>query len=180
MEVIINDKAILQQLTVDPERALKYMYDSFYSYICGVVYRMVNDASTAEDIAQEVFFEVWKKKDKIELTTGLKPYLRRAAVNRTLNYIRARKMKFEQESDASEISNHEHSTVEVMAADELQTRINRCIESLPEKCRVVFAMSRFEHMSYQEIAEALDISKKTVENQIAKALKALRMNVLQI
>lgn len=141
---------------------------------------MVNDASTAEDIAQEVFFEVWKKKDTIQLTTGLKPYLRRAAVNRTLNHIRAQRMKFEEEADATEISTTEHGTIELMAADELKAKIDKSIEMLPEKCRVVFAMSRFEFMSYQEIADALDISKKTVENQIAKALKHLRASVLQI
>lgn len=177
--MILEGQNIIDRLKVNPEQTLKWMYDNYYSYVCSVVYRMINDASKAEDIAQDVFFEIWKKREQIELNIGLKPYIRRAAVNKTLNFIRAKKMVFEEEESALEISNETHGAPEQMEADEMQQNINKAIDRLPEKCRAVFALSRFEELSYQEIADKLQISKKTVENQISKALKLLRLAILQ-
>ncbi len=177
--VELEEVNIIERLRKEPESTLKWMYDNYYSYVCGVVYRMVNDGTTAEDIAQEVFFQIWKNREKIELSIGFKPYIRRAVVNRTLNHIRSRKMKFEDEESALEVSSEKYGTVEKMEADELRKSIFECIETLPEKCRIVFGLSRFENLSYKEISEKLNISKKTVENQISKALKHLRASILQ-
>lgn len=162
---------------MDPNGTLKMIYDNYYSYVCSVVYKMVNDSVIAEDIAQEVFFEIWKKRDQIELSVAFRPYVRRAAVNRTLNYLRGKKVMFEEEDSALEISTDPHTTLDHMEASEMQSVINRSIEGLPEKCRIIFALSRFENMSYREISEQLSISRKTVENQISKAIKILRKAV---
>jgi len=175
----IVEENIIDSLRSSPESALQWMYDNYYSYVCSVVYRMIKDATTAEDIAQEIFLEVWRKREQIQLNIGIKPYLRRSAVNRTLNHIRSKKMVFEDEEKAAEIKSETHSTTEEMEGREMQEQINKAIDMLPEKCRIVFAMSRFEELSYQEIAEKLEISKKTVENQISKALKFLRLTLLQ-
>lgn len=176
----IENKAILQEpnlielLTSNPEAALKEMYNKYYTYLCYAVYKVLPDRNIAEDLVQEVFFEVWKKRDNININLSLGSYLKRAAVNKTLNYIRDRKIKFEEEEAAPPIVDQEVRAQENMEANELQDRINEAIESLPEKCRIVFAMSRYEEMSYREISEKLGISIKTVENQISKALKILR------
>jgi len=175
--LIAEEQNIIQRLREEPNRTLKWIYDSYYSYVCSVVYKMVNDSVIAEDIAQEVFFEIWKKREQIELNVAFRPYIRRAAVNRTLNHLRGKKIVFEEQESALEISNDQYTTLDHLQAGELQETINKTIENLPDKCRVVFALSRFESLSYQEIANQLDISKKTVENQISKAIKILRSAV---
>lgn len=177
--MIIADENIVQALRDSPETALKWMYDEYYSYVCSIVYRMINDSAKAEDIAQDVFFEIWKKRETIEINTFFKAYLRRAAVNKTLNHIRSKKMDFEQEENAVDIDDGQHSSHQNMEANEMQKRINDSIDQLPEKCRIVFAMSRYENLSYQEISDKLEISRKTVENQISKALKFLRSKLYE-
>lgn len=104
----------------------------------------------------------------------MKAYLKRAAVNRTLNFIRDNKITFEGEEELPILKGKITGASAKMEADELQEMINRAIDGLPERCRMIFLLSRFEDMSYNEIAQKLDISVKTVENQISKALKILR------
>lgn len=176
----VQDQNVISWLRKQPEAALQWMYDNYYNYVCGTVYRMTGDTSLAQDIAQDVFFDLWKKRETIEIRTAFKPYIRQAAVNKTLNHIRKKQLILDEEDAAAEVVSDEHSTIDLMEVDELRASIHRSIDELPEKCRIIFALSRFEHLSYQEIADKLDISKKTVENQISKALKALRMNVLSL
>jgi len=173
------DTHILDTLKEQPEIALKVLYDQFYAYICSVVYKMVGDSSLAEDIAQEVFVEVWKRRESLDVNLSLRGYLRRVAVNKTLNHIRSQKMNFEEEDAVLQIPSNENSSQKVLEAADLQKVINDSINKLPDKCRVVFGLSRFEELSYKEISSELGISVKTVENQISKALKLVRKAVLE-
>ncbi|MEL6864763.1 MAG: sigma-70 family RNA polymerase sigma factor, partial [Bacteroidota bacterium] len=117
----------------------------------------------------------WKKRHRINIQTSLKAYLKRAAVNKSLNYIRDQKIKFEEVGKAPVLSTKSHNAQ--LEAKELQEQINLAVNALPERCRIIFSLSRFEEMSYQEIANTLQISTKTVENQISKALKILRQAI---
>ena len=165
---------IIDRLNNSDESVIRVLFDEYYQYLCRSIYRVVPDSSISEDIVQEVFMELWKKRESIKITTSIKAYLRRSALNRALNYLRKNKVKFEEEvqiPDHGSLDSGGQSNMEVM---ELQDRINGIIDELPERCRIIFCMSRFEEMSYKEIAEALSISVKTVENQMSKALKILR------
>lgn len=173
------DIHILDTLKDQPEIALKVLYDQYYSYICSVVYKMVGDSILAEDIAQEVFVEVWKRRETLDVNLSLRGYLRRIAVNKTLNHIRSQRMDFEEEDAVLHVPSNENSTQKVLEAADLQKVINDSIDQLPDKCRVVFGLSRFEELSYKEISKELGISVKTVENQISKALKLVRKAVLE-
>lgn len=173
-----SDEDILLMLNSNEERAISVLFDSFYEYLCNVVYRVVNDRGFSEDIVQEIFFDLWRKRDKIQIHISLRAYLRKAAVNRSLNHIRKQRMKFEEDEDVvSEIRAQDVDGQMELEKDELQSRIFQIIETLPPKCKIVFSLSRFENMSYQEIADELEISIKTVENQISKALRILRTAV---
>ena len=165
---------IVKGLNNSDERVIRLLFDEYYEYLCKSIYRVVPDASVAEDIVQEVFMELWKKRESIQITTSVKAYLRRSALNRALNYLRKNKVRFEEEDQIPDMGSQDaggQTNLEVM---ELKDRIHAIIDELPERCRMIFGMSRFEEMSYKEIAEALDISVKTVENQMGKALKFLR------
>jgi len=172
------DIYILDLLKEQPDVALKVLYDQYYNYICSVVYKMIGDSTLAEDLAQEVFVEVWKRRGSLDVNLSLRGYLRRIAVNKTLNHIRSKKMNFEEEDAILQVPSTENSTQKILEAEDLQKAINDSIDSLPNKCRVVFGLSRFEELSYKEISSELGISIKTVENQISKALKLVRKAVL--
>lgn len=174
MSVMIDEKNVFEMLKTEPEMALKILYEENFSYLCFIVYRVLPDWSIAEDIVQEVFFEVWKKRKILNIKSNFRSYLKRSVVNRTLNYIRDQKFVFDDEEKASAIKSKSSSGLENLQTNELEKRIDTAISLLPQKCRIIFGMNRFEELSYAEIAAKLDISVKTVENQISKALKILR------
>jgi RNA polymerase sigma-70 factor (ECF subfamily) len=127
---------------------------------------------------QEVILELWNKKDSLEVNTSLFAYLKRSVYNRSLNFIKSRAKIASDEQPLLLMKDKEDSIEEELYGSEMASKLNKVIESLPEKCRHVFALSRFEEKTYNEIAEMLDISSKTVENQISKALKILRNAML--
>lgn len=150
------------------------MFKRYYAFLCQVVYKIIPKAEVAEDIVQELFADLWRKREQLEFTGSIQGYLRRAAVNKTLNYIRDNKFRFEEEEQIAQMpSDHEQASARVEMT-ELQEAIDKAVDSLPERCRAVFALSRYEQLSHQEIAAQLGISVKTVENQITKALRILR------
>ena len=168
---------VADYMRADPEACLAELYSDYYEYLVNSVYRMVPDQITAEDLVQDVFFEIWKKREQLEFRTSVGAYLRKAVTNRALNCIRAKKMNFEVEDAALLLKSTEINSAKKLEIEDLQQLINKSVDKLPEKCRVVFSMSRYEEMKYAEIAESLGISIKTVENHISKALKILKTKV---
>ena len=170
-----SDEALLSDLRSGKEQALDSLFRTHYSFLCQVVFRMIGDANQAEDLVQEVFYELWRKREKLQINQSIRAYLKRSAVNRTLNFIRDRKLVVNDESALPlDLASSEAGATQQQQAEELQQQINVAIGELPERCRIVFSLSRFEHMSNQQIADQLDISTKTVENQMTKALRYLR------
>ena len=174
---LYTDQDLIKLLQTDTSRAIDLLFRMHYTYLCQSVYRILPNTTTAEDLVQDVFYELWKKKDNININTSIRAYLRRAARNKTLNYIRDQKMQFEDEENSPELESGAESSSEKLETQELQQHINKAIEALPERCRLVFSLSRYEEMTYAQIATSLGISIKTVENQISKALKLLRVAV---
>lgn len=173
-----SDQEVLQLISKGDEKGMQYLYDQYYRYLCHAVYKILKDSNTVEDIVQEVYLEIWKKKEQIDIHISLKAYLRRASINKSLNYIRAQKMSFEEDDGYKDSFIDDDNLHDRLEVEELQKAVDISIEALPERCRLVFAMSRYESMSYKEISEALDISIKTVENQISKALRILREAII--
>lgn len=174
----MSEEAIKKLLLDNPKKGIELLFQEYYTWLCKVVYRIIPDRGVAEDLVQDLFFGLWKRKQRLEIKISLKAYLRRSAVNKSLNYIRDRKMQYEDESHYGNVASNLRGVEDQLAADEMQQKIDEAIDGLPERCRIIFVLSRFEDMSYQEIANDLDISIKTVENQISKALKVLRARLL--
>lgn len=150
------------------------LFRLYYPKVCKAINRVISDEHVVEDLAQDVFFDFWKRREKLDINTSLSAYLRRAGVNKTLNYIRDRKIKWDDEGKLPFMASNAPDASQVMQGKDLEKVINQAIQQLPERCRLVFSLSRFEEMSYQQIADELEISIKTVENQMSKALKILR------
>lgn len=174
MQQQLTDQELLDLLNRGSDRGIELVFKQYYAYICKAVYKIIPDTNLVEDLAQDVFYELWRKRGKTRISSSLKGYLRRAAVNKALNYVRDQHIKFTEEEQAPVQRSTTASAPEQMAAADLQLRIDKAIDGLPERCRIIFVLSRFEDMSYREIAEQLEIAPKTVENQMAKALKILR------
>ncbi len=164
----------MQMLALEGDAAMEILFRRHYSEVCRAVYRIIPQTETAEDIAQEVFLELWKKRSQLTISISLKSYLRRAAVNRALNHLRDQKMKWSDDAELPAIPDSGPGIPEQLEIAELQRMVDQYINQLPEKCRLVFVLSRFESLSHAEIAAQLGISHKTVENQMTKALRFLR------
>ena len=169
-----NLAEILNQLRSDDQSVLKSLFQEHYKSVCRSIYRLVKDKAAVEDIAQDVFIKFWEKRHKLNITSSVAAYLHRMGTNEAISYLR-RKKHFESE-DVIEYSvpNQLYTAEDEMLQSELQQNITTAINSLPPKCRAIFQLSRFEELSNKEIAAKLDISVKTVENQMGKALRVLR------
>jgi RNA polymerase sigma-70 factor (ECF subfamily) len=133
--------------------------------------KYVRDLDEAKSLVHEVFVTVWEKFDTLPSDTNYKSYLYTAVRNRSLNYIRDRKklsiLEHVKEEDYTEVNT-------ALETSELEQRIELAIQSLPEKCRMVFELNRVEGLKYAQIADKMGISIKTVEAQMSKALSVLR------
>jgi RNA polymerase sigma-70 factor, ECF subfamily len=155
--------------------AFEMLFRTYYQPLCNYAYSFVQDKDEAEEIVQATFLSVWEKRDTLTIHTGVKPYLYAMVRNASLNVLKHEKIK--QQHVAGELAVAERSVESVartVMASELESRIYKALDKLPEQCRLVFKLSRFEELKYAEIAEQLNISIKTVENQMGKALKIMR------
>jgi len=97
-----TDKEIILLLKSNGEKAMEEIYSRYYNYLCHATYKILNDSVATEDIVQDVLMEIWKKKETINITISLKAYLRRASINKALNYLRGKKIKFEDDDSYKE------------------------------------------------------------------------------
>lgn len=172
-----QEKHWLQRIKQDDELAFQNLFDTYYKYLTVVAYRYLKEGEKSKDIAQEAFVELWKRRNSLQITTGLKSYLRQVVVNKCLSYIkREQRINFSENENLPEVTS-EPDVYQQLATEELQSTIQTAVDGLPKRCRIIFCMSRFDEKSHQEIAEELGISKKTIENQITIALKVLRKAV---
>jgi RNA polymerase sigma-70 factor, ECF subfamily len=173
--VELTDQQYLSALKTGDITAFEMLFRNYYQPLCNYAYTFVQDRDEAEEIVQSTFMSVWEKRDALEIRTAVRPYLYAMVRNACLNVIKHEKVK--QVHVAGELAVAERSiesvTRTVMAA-ELEDKIQEALLKLPEQCRLVFKLSRFEELKYAEIATQLNISVKTVENQMGKALKIMR------
>lgn len=153
-------------------QALEQLFKAHYRPLCGFALGYVKDGDQAEDIVQELFVRIWQDRESLSITTSVKSYLFAAVRNRCLNALAVKKRMrpLDEEMDDTPVD-------EGRGEDELTeraARVQAVIEALPTERRKIFRLSRNEGLKYQEIAERLAISVKTVENQMGKALKTLR------
>lgn len=174
MELILTESED-KGLNVDFEQLFKMHYKALHAYASV----MLNHDSHAEEIVQGMFLKLWEKKESLSVQTSVKAYLYKCVYNDCLNYIQHKKtvLKY-QDHTVYTMKDTVAKTSDKLEHDELQHRLKEALNDLPEQCRTIFQMSRFEELKYKEIAEQLGISIKTVENQMGKALKILRLKLV--
>ncbi len=170
-----TDQMLFMRLREGDATALDELFRRHYTNLCRVALRFVNNEQEAEDIVQELFVSIWEKREtQRDDLTSVGPYLRRATRNRSLNYLRDRKRIPVDEGEVPLTIATPDQADAALEQDELRDQIHGAIDALPERCRLVFVMSKIEDMTHKEIASALDISPKTVENQMTRAYRYLR------
>jgi RNA polymerase sigma-70 factor (ECF subfamily) len=173
--VDLSEKEVLQTIQSGNESAFEMIFKAYYQPLCRYAYSFLEDKEEAEEVVQSAFITVWEKRNTLHIQTSFKSYLYRMVRNGCLNVIKHEKIK--QQHVAHELAVMEVSSESVsqkVYASELELKITEAMKALPEQCRLVFQLSRFEELKYQEIADQLQISVKTVENHMGKALKIMR------
>lgn len=165
---------LFQRIQAGERQALKELFEREYLPVCRTIRRFVSDPATVEDLAQEVFLRFWVKRESLAVKSSLPAYLRRMAVNEALAYLRRQRNHIQDDSFPRLAAPPSDDAEERLLQSELEHQLRMAIHELPPRCRTIFQLSRFEELSYKEIAQQLDISVKTVENQMGKALKHLR------
>jgi len=155
------------------EQSFDLIFRTYYQQLCAFAMNYVDSIEEAEEIVQEVFAKVWDKISEIQIQTTPKSYLYGAVRNSCFNFLKHQKVK--QAYVAHELHvKKEGFENDRLEADEIGDAISTAVGKLPERCRMIFEKSKFEDKKYREIAEEMDISVKTVENQMGRALKFLR------
>lgn len=175
MDLLFPDEKFSNLLAENSSLFLKSVFDKYYGELCKLSFKYVGRTEIAEDIVQEVFIIIWNKRYQLDNPGNIKPYLIRSVINSSINYIQSSYAR-QQFSDAIHVlENHlGHSHCDDLTSNELQGLIKQAIEGLPEKCRIIFLLSRFSFLSYREIALKLGISIKTVETQMSIAIKRIQ------
>lgn len=154
------------------------VYLSHYPALYNYAFTMLADKQLAEEMVHQVFLKMLERNAPVTIHTSIKAYLYRAVNNECLNYIKHQKVKQSHQTYTMNTVNHQTETpANKLQFRELELRLHKAINDLPLQCRIVFQMSRFEELKYAEIAAELGISIKTVENQMGKALKRLRVQL---
>lgn len=176
----LTEQEIVGAIRQGNERIFEVIFRKYYQSLCNYANSMLKELDEAEEIVQNLFSGIWEKRTDLEINVSLKSYLYRAVHNHCLNRIKHLKIRGEYEQYANNYFESSYESVsQTIMKNELELKIEEAIEKLPEQCRVIFRLSRFEELKYHEIAEQLGISPKTVENQVGKALKILRVELAE-
>jgi len=153
------------------EEAFNKAFDLYYSCLCFFADKVLHDFDLSRSVVQQVFVDLWIKRDRLQIDS-LQSYLYQSVRNASLDVLKHKKAELKY---LSTLEKEESGQVnDFIEEAELADRINKAIQKLPEKCREIFLLCRFEELKYAEIAARLNISVKTVEMQISIALKKLR------
>ncbi len=173
------DNVLLQQMKQGDKKALETLFKTYYTSLVKFARNILKNTEQAEDITQDVFIKIWDKRHDLENVSSFKSYLFMAVRNQCFNTLKVNERKNWLDDEPENYENYITNQVEAnLNAKHLNEKISQAIELLPEKCKLTFQLSRFENLSYKEIAETMNVSVKTVENQMGKALALLRKSVL--
>ena len=180
LRINVNDSVQINKLLMRDESAFEEVFKSNYKSLHAYAITLLRDEMTAEEIVQNVFYKLWERTDNLSIKGSLRAYLYRAVHNEALNHLKHMKVRSEHQLYVSHNNNEsaEHAGKKIQLK-ELEAKLQAALNDLPEQCRTIFQMSRFEELRYREIADRLDLSVKTVENQMGKALKILRTKMAE-
>jgi RNA polymerase sigma-70 factor (family 1) len=170
-----TDAELVELLRTGNEGAFTALYDRYWKRLFSVAANKLQDLYAAEELVQDIFSDLWVRKETIELTGPLGAYLAVAMKYRIINYqVRLKRGRDYQHYAAKTLPLLDDSTQEWLRFEELRDRLASLVAALPEKCRLTYRLSREQGLTQKEIARELGVSEKAVERNITRALKTLR------
>ncbi len=175
----VEQEILIRHLKEGSETAYEILFKEYYLRLVMYAYRFLGDLELSKELVQDLFVTLFEKRESLHIQSSLASYLYKAVHNRSLNYIQAQKSKL---NYTNHILNNaetlDDSIEQEMGRTELESALLEAIGELPERCRLIFKLNRFEGLSNSEIAQKLALSKRTVETQISKAIKLLRIRLM--
>lgn len=173
----LSELRLIDLVTEGSEMAFEKFFKTYFKSLHAYAFVMLQDEIMAEEVVQQVFYRIWEKKEQFRVHTSVKAFLYKTVYNECLNYLKHQKHKANHQNyvlyaNRSQVSN-ENAAMRV-ELNELETQLKKAMNELPEQCRTIFYMSRFDELKYREIATQMGLSIKTIEAQMGKALKVLR------
>jgi len=169
------ESSIIEDIKFGDVKAFENVFHEYYGVLCSHAYKLLLDGDDAEEMVQNVFVKLWNKKDHVTITSSIKSYLYQAVKNECLNFIKHKQVIRNHATDYLHVN--PEPTSDTVVVEELRRKIEDSMSNLPPERKRIFLMNRNEGLKYREIAEKLNISIKTVENQMGKALKYLRLEL---
>ncbi|WP_052143608.1 RNA polymerase sigma-70 factor [Wocania ichthyoenteri] len=177
----ISDEELVLLMQNGNHSAYKELYNRYWLNLFRIAYSKIGDKDICENIIQDIFTNLWVRREKIILSKKLSAYLHTALKYVIINHFNAINVRRKYSAEKSKIKNiNSYNTERLVAYNELYTAIENEVNNLPNRCAEVFRLSRYENLSNKEIAKKLEISPKTVENQITKAIKVLRLHLKEV
>ncbi|OQP60853.1 RNA polymerase sigma-70 factor [Niastella populi] len=170
----------MKPLSADSELEFEQLFKEHFKSLYAYAFTILKNESIAEETVQNVFYKIWEKKVPDNIQTSLKAYLYKAVYHESLNHLKHQKIKARYQVHVMQQTNNhnDQGASRKILVKELEEKLRDAMNALPQQCRTIFQMSRFDGLKYQEIANQLGISVKTVENQMGKALKQLRVKLI--
>jgi RNA polymerase sigma-70 factor, ECF subfamily len=170
----VSDRELIEALRQGDEEAFSTLFRKYYPALVGMAGAVLRDSAVAEEVVQEVFLELWRRAEELPVEDSYRGYLFRATRNRALNRVRRQAVEKKHQPLLVAPDSIDPDAPGRLREEEIDRALLDAIETLPDRCRQIFEMSRMEGLKYTEIASELGISVKAVEAQMGKALKALR------
>jgi len=172
---MFSDSEIIGRIRQGNKQEFEKLFRSSYVSLVRYAKTLIRDHDASEEIVQELFFRLWQDRQTIRIESSLNGYLYRSVHNRALHYLEHQKVVSRHAGEVLAAADMTSEPVtDAIYYHELQARVARVLERLPERCRLIFRMNRFEGLKYNEIADKLAVSLKTVEADMGKALKEFR------
>jgi RNA polymerase sigma-70 factor, ECF subfamily len=177
------DNEILKHIKNGNRPVFEILFKSYYDPLCKSVQVFVKHRYIAEEIVQDTFLTLWEEKDSLYIETSWRAFLFRCVHNNCINYLKSNRIQQNHSQAVQDeikyhaeitLRNFSETALDMITRNELEAHLDNAIQNLPEQCREIFTLNRFQQLSYQEIAQKLNISINTVKTQMVRALDKLR------
>lgn len=173
-----TDEELVKLIQKGNKEAFEEIYSRYWSKLYAFAYKRLKSREAVEEIVQDLFTNLWVRKDSLLIHKTFASYIFTSIRYKILNHIHSNLIRKAHHNYIKEsVSDYDNTTVDTLAFNELNGAYNKQIDALPDRCKMVFDLSRKQSYSIKEIAEELNISTNTVENQMNKALKFIRINL---
>jgi RNA polymerase sigma-70 factor (ECF subfamily) len=172
---IVDEKHLLESLQKGDKKSFSYLFSKYYKDLVHFAFTFTRSSEVAEEIVQDVFVKFWENRHFIHISISVKSYLLKATQNKCLDWLKHQKIKEHYKEIAPYITLlSENNTDQYLLLSELQTNLDKALSTLPGEVAEAFRLSRFADLKYTEIAEKQNVSVRTVEVRISRAIRLLR------